>query len=578
MHLSLARRVQLAVLAHIRHTHTRYDELLKETNWATARKVVETLCLDILVKWRGDEETGRDQLDEILREVVVISDSETDSSDVESDDSSIELIEIPNEQASSSGMHRASPKLTGPQALVSIPDGFTHQQPPHLVPAASTKCHRKVSPTRAAEKKDQRGFKRYRAWQEAIQRSREKPSLSRDPGEEQSMGNGGRAAAEYGNSAHPIGRNSGLPQPPQAYEGALARTGARPCFSTPAQLLPKGIGREARKFASERTTVSEFASTNPEIWPYAHTVPRGSARRGNSASIRRSASPGASRYKDLLVPSIESPYPEIMPPSFVRALPPKWTVLEPEECGSRVQNLAEPNQTLLPNPPFRGDRVAEETTCVGRRVMSDSVWRRGVREDGMYQQSFDLEPHHHASLGEEPMASATLHQHSSMAGVRQGQYHSGPSVSRRILVDAPGPREQSTPILMENRGDFFERISPPVRRLEPARISNMNGPFSAQQMGTCVEPGLWNDGSIVSGNNGAGDDVEVIPVSRPYATHVEDHRRCASSGPLPCHRSSATGPPVPEGPPFIQPSMDWQYPPRHVVEYTPATSEQYQQR
>ncbi|KAJ6439504.1 mfs monocarboxylate transporter protein [Purpureocillium lavendulum] len=64
--MTLARRVQLAVLAHIRHTHT--------------RRVVQTTCLDFLVKWRGDEETGRDQLEEILREVVVISDSEDDES------------------------------------------------------------------------------------------------------------------------------------------------------------------------------------------------------------------------------------------------------------------------------------------------------------------------------------------------------------------------------------------------------------------------------------------------------------------------------------------------------------------
>ena len=82
--LPLHRRVQLAVLAHIRHTHTRYDELLKEADWHTARKTVERICLDILVKWRGDEETGRDQLNDILREVVVISDDSDDSDDFDS--------------------------------------------------------------------------------------------------------------------------------------------------------------------------------------------------------------------------------------------------------------------------------------------------------------------------------------------------------------------------------------------------------------------------------------------------------------------------------------------------------------
>ncbi|KAI1471832.1 uncharacterized protein F4812DRAFT_467763 [Daldinia caldariorum] len=79
--LTLARRVQLAAIAHIRHNHTRYDELLKETNWHNARKAVEKPCLDVIVKWRGDEETGRDQLDEILREVIEISDTEDESED-----------------------------------------------------------------------------------------------------------------------------------------------------------------------------------------------------------------------------------------------------------------------------------------------------------------------------------------------------------------------------------------------------------------------------------------------------------------------------------------------------------------
>lgn len=78
------------MLAHIRHKFTRYDELLTETNYASARKAVEPECLKKLIQWRGDEETGRDQLDEILREVVVISDSEDDSDaddgDAEDDD------------------------------------------------------------------------------------------------------------------------------------------------------------------------------------------------------------------------------------------------------------------------------------------------------------------------------------------------------------------------------------------------------------------------------------------------------------------------------------------------------------
>ncbi|CAK7232606.1 hypothetical protein SCUCBS95973_008315 [Sporothrix curviconia] len=65
----------------------------QETSYANARRAVEQLCLDVLVKWRGDEENGRDQLDEILREVIVISDSEgedDDGEDEEADSSGVE--------------------------------------------------------------------------------------------------------------------------------------------------------------------------------------------------------------------------------------------------------------------------------------------------------------------------------------------------------------------------------------------------------------------------------------------------------------------------------------------------------
>lgn len=95
--MSLSRRVQLAVIAHIRHTHTRYDLLLRETSWENARKAVESLCLDILVKWRGDEETGRDQLDEVLREIVVISDTEEEDGSGETDSENDEDADVEDE-------------------------------------------------------------------------------------------------------------------------------------------------------------------------------------------------------------------------------------------------------------------------------------------------------------------------------------------------------------------------------------------------------------------------------------------------------------------------------------------------
>ncbi|KAG7118738.1 hypothetical protein HYQ45_000066 [Verticillium longisporum] len=106
--LTLSRRVQLAVLAHIRHAHTRYDELLRETTWSNARRATEALCLDILVKWRGDDESGRDQLDEIMREIVVVTDDE-------GDDAPEDAIDDPDSDSSS------SVEFQGSNALVRNP-------------------------------------------------------------------------------------------------------------------------------------------------------------------------------------------------------------------------------------------------------------------------------------------------------------------------------------------------------------------------------------------------------------------------------------------------------------------------
>ncbi|KAK3344016.1 hypothetical protein B0T25DRAFT_462838 [Lasiosphaeria hispida] len=178
----LSRRVQLAVLAHIRHTHTRYDQLLRETTYANARKAVEPLCLDILVKWRGDEETGRDQLDEILCEVVVISDSESDDDDDDEDEdeegecSDTSVPEDTMDQdpiPSGSLMPLAAGKFAPPKATHSRGEGRSRgsrQRKP------TWKARREAKKDENA-KKAQRGFSRYKAardqaWEHAVERQR----------------------------------------------------------------------------------------------------------------------------------------------------------------------------------------------------------------------------------------------------------------------------------------------------------------------------------------------------------------------------------------------------------------------
>ena len=81
---SLVRRANLAVVAHIRHTYTNYDELLRSNmTWIHARRGVEQFTLDKLVSWRGEEDDEDDVMEDVLREVVVISDDEEDDVDAE---------------------------------------------------------------------------------------------------------------------------------------------------------------------------------------------------------------------------------------------------------------------------------------------------------------------------------------------------------------------------------------------------------------------------------------------------------------------------------------------------------------
>ena len=75
-------RANLAVVAHIRHVYTNYDELLKVAGIARsdARRGIEQFTLNKLVSWRGDDDDDDDtMIEDVLREVIVISDDEDES-------------------------------------------------------------------------------------------------------------------------------------------------------------------------------------------------------------------------------------------------------------------------------------------------------------------------------------------------------------------------------------------------------------------------------------------------------------------------------------------------------------------
>ncbi|PVH95682.1 hypothetical protein DM02DRAFT_141572 [Periconia macrospinosa] len=103
--LTLARRVQLAVLAHIRHQYTEYDNILKKGkgSWALARKAVEQTSVAKLIEWRDEQGGTTEELEEVFREIIVIDDDDDDNSsdDSHSQDPDVDEREVSMEVVSS---------------------------------------------------------------------------------------------------------------------------------------------------------------------------------------------------------------------------------------------------------------------------------------------------------------------------------------------------------------------------------------------------------------------------------------------------------------------------------------------
>ncbi|KAI9655348.1 MAG: hypothetical protein M1821_005495 [Bathelium mastoideum] len=88
--ISLERRVQLAVSAHIRHVYTDYDQRLDaKTAWVDARKFVESACVQQIQKWRGeDEDTTAREVEETFQEFIVINDDDDEDGDDDTEEQS----------------------------------------------------------------------------------------------------------------------------------------------------------------------------------------------------------------------------------------------------------------------------------------------------------------------------------------------------------------------------------------------------------------------------------------------------------------------------------------------------------
>ncbi|KAF3393080.1 hypothetical protein DPV78_009378 [Talaromyces pinophilus] len=191
--LPLARRAQLAVVAHVRHLYTDYDKLLKTTSFHEARRLVEDSTLEKLVHWRGDDEGGMPELEDVFREVIVISDDE------EEDTEESDFIESENAVPADRGRDLSVEVLSSQVAADKL-DVITNDDSNHIVSPFPIRVGRKslfndynfgagaANQPSSKTKVDRRGFSRYRAWDRAMDRYREKAlsrydesSLSRAP-------------------------------------------------------------------------------------------------------------------------------------------------------------------------------------------------------------------------------------------------------------------------------------------------------------------------------------------------------------------------------------------------------------
>ncbi|KAG9256316.1 uncharacterized protein F5Z01DRAFT_649868 [Emericellopsis atlantica] len=440
--IPLSRRVQLAVLAHIRHNHTRYDKLLRETNWETARKVVESLCLDILVKWRGDEETGRDQLDEILREVVVISDSDSEESDDEDDGDT---------EDSSADDAKGKAAMAGPSQPGAEPRPPVQQQQQQQQAARPP-----------ARKQAQRGFKRYRAWEEAIERSRGDddvlvPPPPPPPPREPSVG---QPIASPGHTATHVAAGM-VPQP----NGFVSR---------PHPNHPPGhvVREQVRYHDPQRTTP------------------------GRS----RHVTPVTDRLQDMLVRSIEPVSPNSVQPSFVRTVPPRR---QPSPVGASMHH------PIVISSPIQ-DGPASRPFYVERRVVTD----RPPHEQAYAGEPFGLQP--------APRLHPPVHQ--PLFPSRGYDVGAPPGAPQRVAVDTGRPGERSNPILMEDRGGFFERVREPAQAPDPlGPVHSGQNPWMTGHAPSRAPDRVvpWDEGSRMLHESRHDRNMEAFPAPGPQTLPPE---------------------------------------------------------
>lgn len=491
--MPLSRRVQLAVLAHIRHKHTRYDQLLRETKWETARKVVECLCLDILVKWRGDEETGRDQIDEILREVVVISDSEDEDED--DDAESVEKLAVSSSHA---GHVNEQP---GYDPAVEHSDQRTSYhlagtQVPRNAYADHGEAASGPSAERITSRRVERGFRRYRAWEEAIRRNR---------------GDGYGAKASDLIAAGP-GQSLGVQVAPQDSQ-AVNRPGGTVPYSN-GFVPPHSRRSDAPLAYGGSLPVPSTTVSNGQVLPAVDT-------QAPWTPLERRVSPVTHRLQDMLVQSIEPVSPGV--PNNYSSGRPQATLAE--TSSTRYGMPYRPEQALPVHDSRRWNVPVHAERVLANERQPPGVLPGGNHRGSVYpvdHNPIHNHPPHYSDLDTARLRSPLSFSQPEVTG-------SVPSVpSRTIIVDAPRPGERSNPVYMEDRGGFFERVHPPANGTgyQIVRDQGRPEPWPSHTPGRLHDAPRdmqWEDRPGIIGSRRLDQPFEIMPTHTIYSIPREPH-------------------------------------------------------
>lgn len=198
------------MVAHIRHIYTDYDRLLKQKSFHEARAAVEQTTLTKVIQWRGDDENGQTVLEDVFREVIVISDdedSETEEEIASATNTRDQSVEYLPSNARFQDV-QTQPVNIGIPSNEDLAKELSEEAPPGF---------RFVARVPAQKTIDRRGFSRYQAWNRALHRFRaeaqgaEQAQLDEAPSKQKSPRNAKRCAAAQ-ELSDPVVRRDTAPQ------------------------------------------------------------------------------------------------------------------------------------------------------------------------------------------------------------------------------------------------------------------------------------------------------------------------------------------------------------------------------